>query len=286
MAGIIPGPLVDAPEPIGSRYGLFAAAIGPLDLPPHGAGGGVQYVPATCGRAHAWPIVCAGGVVGDTPKQVDEGEETVEADPFTIYATYECGSLGFAGQELQNRALRRLLNGEQGAVEYALWTGTSDVGATALDITSLQNNVSDILIAGNENIEAVVGQLEFAAYHTQGYGNVAYIHAPVSVAAWAASASLVIKDGPRLRTPYGSIWVFGGGYPGTGNNDNPAPDGGAYLHITGQVTVWRSAEPQVFTAAETLNRETNQQVMLAEREYAVGYDCLNIRAVFDPLGEA
>src|SRR5690606_41267912 len=64
MAGIVPGPLITAPEPLGRRYGLLAGAAGPIDLPPHGAGGGVRYVPVTCGEAHSWPIECVEGAPG------------------------------------------------------------------------------------------------------------------------------------------------------------------------------------------------------------------------------
>src|SRR5690606_39334186 len=62
------------------------------------------------------------------------------------------------------------------------------------------------------------------------------------------------------------------------------PDGGAYLHVTGQVQVWRAPEPFVYPANQTMNRATNQRLLIAEREYAISFDCMNGRALFDPLG--
>jgi hypothetical protein len=60
--------------------------------------------------------------------------------------------------------------------------------------------------------------------------------------------------------------------------------GGAFLHITGQVQVWRSSSEFVYPADQTMNRTTNQRLLIAEREYAIGFDCFNGRAEFDPLG--
>src|SRR5690606_23329321 len=105
MAGIVPGPLITAPEPVGRRYGLLSAAAGPIDLPPHGAGGGVRYVPVTCGEAHSWPIECVEGTPGTTGKQGDLGDETIEATPFAVYASYECGSVGYTPTEFVDRVL-------------------------------------------------------------------------------------------------------------------------------------------------------------------------------------
>jgi hypothetical protein len=103
------------------------------------------------------------------------------------------------------------------------------------------------------------------------------------VAAHAGAANLVIheRDGRTARTPFGSIWVFGGGYPGTGPG---LPSGGAFIHITGQISAWRSAEPEIYPVDQVMDRATNQRLLLAEREWAVAYDCFNGRAAFDPLG--
>ena len=284
MAGIVPGKLITAPEPIGRRYGLLSAAAGPIDLPPHGAGGGVRYVPVSCGEAHAWPIECADDAVVSTAKQGDPGDELVEADPFAVYASYECGSVGYTPREFTDKVLRRLANGEQGAVEYSLWTGNSDVGGVDLGISNFQDDASAITVANEADLVSVISAMEEWAYLTMGYGNVAYIHAPVSMAAWFGADHLIRIEGGLYKTDFGSIIVFGGGYPGTGANGEAPPAGGAYLHITGQTTVYRSAEPFVYPVPQTLDKSTNQYFLLAEREYAVAFDCMVGRALFNPLG--
>lgn len=284
--GIIPGPLVEGPQAVGSRYGLLTVASGPIDLPEHGRGGGVRYVPVTCGESHPWPIDCTGGFPGDTEKEGDPDNPLFEAFPFVVYSSIVCGSMGYTSQEFMNKVDARLRLGEQGAAEFALWTGSTEiVGGVDLGIVSLDETTDNISVADNTSPEAVLAAMEDWIYNDQGYGGIAYIHAPVSMAAWFAAAHLVVEKNGIKYTPYGSIWVFGGGYPGTGLDGAAPPAGGAYMYVTGQVTVWRSAETFTYPVPQTLDRTTNQYFLLAEREYAIGFDCGAGRILFDPLGE-
>lgn len=285
--GIIPGPLVLGPEPIGRRYGLLTAASGPLDLPERGRGGGLRYTPVTCGQAHPYPIGCYGGLV-EVPeggKPTDPEDPLTEARVFGVVAGLECGAAGYSAVEFQDKVRRRLENGEQGATEQALWTGLDEDGNT-LDIESLSDSPETITVSDDLDIVHVLAAMENWAYLDQGYGNVAYIHAPVVVASHAADRGLVVQDRNLKRTPFGSVWIFGGGYPGTGTDGVSPPTGGTYLHITGQVQVWRSSDIFVYPADQTMNRTNNQRLLIAEREYAIGFDCMNGRALFDPLGGA
>jgi hypothetical protein len=206
-----------------------------------------------------------------------------ESGVFAVVASEECGSLGYTAPEFEAKVRRRLANGEQGAAELALWTGL-DPDGNSLNIPHLAETTDTVTIADPLSIVHVVAGIEDWAYREQGYGYVAYIHAPVAVAAHAADAGLVVDDGPLKRTPYGSIWIFGGGYPGTGAAGIDPPAGGTYIHVTGQVQVWRSPEEHVYPANQTMDRTTNQRLLMAEREYAIGFDCMNGRALFDPLG--
>ena len=284
MAGIIPGPLIAGPEPVGRRYGLLSAAAGPIDLPEHGRGGGVRYVPVTCGEATPYPVACADGLVAHDAKEGQPDNALVEALPFVVYASIECGALGYREEEFRQKVERRLANGEQGAVELALWTGAVTVGGTPLGIENLQDSAVDIPVADDGDFAEVVGALERYIYYTAGYGNVAYIHASVDMAAWAGDHHLIEKDGPLKKTPYGSIWIFGGGYPGTGAGGAAPPAGGSYLYVTGQVTTWRSADVFTYPVDQTMDRFTNQRLLLSEREYAIGFDCATGRALFNPNG--
>jgi hypothetical protein len=117
----------------------------------------------------------------------------------------------------------------------------------------------------------VVGALERYAYTEQQYGGVAYIHAPIEVAAFAAEAGLIVPEssGPNGRklTPLGSVWAFGA-YPA------------GEVIVTGQTTVWRSPEIQVYSSFENA---TNELVLVAERAYSVAFECFAGRAEFNPL---
>lgn len=73
----------------------------------------------------------------------------------------------------------------------------------------------------------------------------------------------------RKVTPSGSIWVFGA-YPS------------GSIIVTGQVTVWRSPAAELVTSFE---RTTNEALLLAERAYAVSFDCFAGQATYDPLEE-
>lgn len=277
---IIPGQLVQAPVPIRRRYGLLTAAAGPVDLPERGNGGGIRYVPMTCGIARPYGVNCYGGEVAAPAKTLDSVADPVEAGPFVALATVACNAVGWSEAEYQQMARTRLASGEQGAVEEAFWTGL-DFEGNALEIAALSEAPETVTIHDDLDMIHIVAALEDFAYREQGYGHVAYIHAPVIANAYAAEANLIIQDGNLQRTPYGSVWVFGGGYPGTGVDGAAPPAGGTYLHITGQTTVWRSPEESVYSAFDT---ETNQRMVVAERAFAVAFDCFNGRALFDPLG--
>lgn len=264
---ITPPQVVQAPEPRGLRYGLFSAANGPYDLPtPHGIAGGVIYEPVSCGEAHTYPTICHpesvrfpgfGAQVG-AAKTFDVQDEPIEADTYVVYASLKCGTAGTTPAILDTKVRRRLANGEQTMAEVGMATVLA-AGATPI-------------LSPGTLFQDSIGELEEWLYGhaTANYGNTGYLHAPYRMAAHAAFAQLIVRDGPLLRTPTGTIWVFGGGYDDDGT-----------IFISGQVTVWRSADVFVSPIEAALNRDTNQYAMLAEREYAVAYDCVAASTTFD-----
>jgi hypothetical protein len=267
---IIPGLAVPAPEGLRRRYGLFDAAAGPLDLAPHGEGGGVRFVPMSCGEAYAYGVTCYTGEVAAPEKPLDGGNEEVRTGVFVVLSTLNCGAPGYTDAESQTTVRRRLEGTEQAAVERALWSGMDFQGNT-LDILALDTQASDVETNYDPAlITDVVAALERYAYTDQGYGGVAYIHAPVEVAAFAAEAGLILPDGPtRKVTPMGSVWAFGA-YPA------------GSIIVTGQTAVWRAPEIQVYS---TFENATNERVLVAERAYSVAFECFAGRAEFDPLEE-
>lgn len=271
------------PGPGALRYGLLTVAEATdslLDMPARG--NGVAYELTSCATATPYPALCPADDA--VSKTFDEGLPFGGNDSFAVYAAVNCGTFGHSFTEFEQIARERLTAGEQGAVELAIWTGLDAVAGNALNIESFNNSTpTTVTPIDPEAIVSVLSALEQFAYLTQGYGYEAYIHAPVAVAAYAAQDHLIVQDGPLKRTPYGSIWVFGGGYPMT-DSGGTVPTGGTAIYITGKTTVWRD---QVFVPPleETLDKTTNQQNVIAERNYTVAFDCFlgEITYTFPPI---
>lgn len=259
MAAVL-AEVVNAPVSRGLRYGLFAAATGPADLPePGGLGNGIQFEPISCGSADLVPVEC-----DDTPpeQEFDDGESYIIAEPFIARATYTCRpvGLGNAPADLEAKVLRRLANGEQTVAE----AGMSVV---------LQASATPLVgVDDPESIRSVVGELEQWLYgvDTANYGRVGVLHASPRVMSYAAFAGLLIKDGPVWITPMGTVWSIGGGYP----------DGRIY--ISGTASVWRAVQPAVSPARQVFDRRNNIYRLTADREYAVAFDCVAAYASFSP----
>lgn len=257
---ITPAVVVNAPEPRGLRYGIYSAANGPFDLPPHGAAGGVTYDPVSCGEAHTYPATCRESRDDQRESKTFDGNDAwPTASPFIGYASVRCGSSGTNPDQLRTKALRRLSNGEQTIVEAGMATV---LGAGATPIVG----------SDPSSIVAIVADLEQWLYGvaTANYGNVGYLHAPVRVAAYAQSEDLLVPDGAVLRTRMGTVWIFGGGYPDDGT-----------ISISGQPTVWRSPDVFVTPPEQALNLSTNEYRVFAEREFAVTYECTAASTVWD-----
>lgn len=270
MVAMIPAPVVPAPERLRRRYGLFDAASGPLDFPAHGEGGGVRFQPLECGGAYAYGVACYDP--GEAPEKTqDGGNAEVNTGVFAVLSTLLCKSVGYTDEEFRTQVRRRLEGSEMAAVEAAFWGGL-DFEGQPLDIMTLTGEAEDVPAGYDPGlITDVVGALERYAYTVQGYGGVAYLHAPIEVAAFAAEAGLVLPEtnGPTGRkvTPLGSIWSFGA-YPA------------GSIIVTGQTTVWRAPEIQVYNS---FDQNTNDVLMVAERAYSVAYECFAGQAEFDPL---
>jgi hypothetical protein len=250
-----------------TRYGLLQAAVGPLDLPIHARLGGLQYVNEICGEGVGYEVNCIDAL--DT-KLWDNGLEIVTGVPFVVYSTILCGSVGFTQAEFNAMAVSRLISVEQTIVEQVFSSGS--VGQAP----SLANNTpaATVLPAGGVTAVEVVSELENAIYCTSQYGPPAYLHMPIAVINDLISQHLLSWDGTRWRTPMGSI-VSAGCY----SNLSPvgvAPAAGTFwIYATGQTAIWRASDAQIQVAPVegTLDRTTNQQLILAEREYVVTFEC-------------
>lgn len=246
--------VVAGPASRGLRYGLFAAAVGPMTLPePGGLGNGVQFEPVSCGSADLYPVEC-----DDTPpsQTFDDGDGYISAEPFLARATYVCKSVGTSPADLDTKVRRRLENGEQTVAEAGM--------AIALAVSPVH------VTAGEpESIRSVVGELEQWLYgvDTANYGRVGVLHASPRVAAYAAAAGLLTKVGPVFQTPMGTVWSIGGGYP-----DGP-------VYISGTASLWKAEQPSV---SQAFDWSTNEYRLVADRTFAVAYDCVAAVATYSP----
>lgn len=251
---LVPAQVVPAPEPRGQRYGLFNAATGPLELGGHALGAGVTYEPVSCGRAYRYPVEC-----DSTPpsKTFDANDDYIDAAPFLVYSSLLCGSVGKTPADVEAKLLRRLANGEQAQAEA--------------ELASLLSANSDPIVSSDPgDITYVVAELEEWLYGTQLYGSTGVIHAPFLAAAQAQAANLIVESRGLLTTRLGTAWSFGN-YPDNG-----------VMYITGNVTVWRAAQATVYPPEQTFDRAANQWRAVAEREYAVAWDCAAAQIPFTP----
>lgn len=274
MVATIPPILIPRPPmPDDLRYGLLQAAIGPLDLPVHARNGGLRYVTSVCGDGFGYAIACL-------PAQADKdftdetGLSTILGAPFIIYSTFTCGSVGYTQEEFQQFGVQRLQAVEQSVLEQLFASGDFDVAPSLANSTPLATTVT----GAGTGITAVTSELERALYCGFGgsspYGFKGFLHVDIPVLNFMRQEHLVEWDGLRWRTAMGTI-VSAGCY----NNTSPAgvapADGTFWMYATGQTVVWRTPDSQLFVSPVegSLDRITNQQKMLVEREYVITFEC-------------
>lgn len=257
---MMPAPIVEAAQPRGLRYGLLTAATGPLDLPQHALASGIRFRPVSCGSTYTYPISCP---TDDPDEKVFDPEvEYIEADSTAVYATLECSRVGSSAAEMEDRVRQRLASGEQ-------------MGAETLMAASLAAAAVVLVAPDDTSAASAVGELEDWLYGPTGasYGHVGFLHVPVRYAAEFSRSTLLFPKGPVWTTAMGTVVIFGAGYPDDGR-----------IYISGTATVWRAPDVNVPPAEDTWNHETNVFELLAEREYAVAFECGAASVVFDPDG--
>lgn len=252
---------VERPGALVPRYGLFNVANGPLDLPPHARAGGLEFESAVCKLPTGYQIDCPQPAVNKT--FAAGGAGVITATPFVVRSDLECAPVGLTDTQLRQWLLERLKAGEQAAVERIFSDGT--VAA----LPSLQGSTS---LAASTSLVKAIGLLESWLYAR--YGLPGVLHIPAVAASGLVSGGALVKDGNQWKTAMGTLVSFGN-YAGTGPAAEVPAAGTIYIYITGQVTVWRAPDSEVFTTPldAALNRTTNQVYGQAEREYAVAYEC-------------
>lgn len=205
------------------------------------------------------------------------------ATSFTVYAEVDCSAVGFwdDSQALIERALARV---EEEAVEAAVWTGVAGGGtvvfphlAAATAVTdrsgiTLQTAVTTVSGGAIFDIVEGIGRLEEALGEC--YRGVGVLHVPVALGAALADAMLLVREGPRYRTPRGNIIVLGDGYPGT-SPTGVLPADSRWVYATGMPFIYRS-DIFVTPPVSTLDRENNSVTPIAERTFLVGWECCHV----------
>jgi hypothetical protein len=287
MATLTPlaGPLiVDQPAVGNIRYGLFTAANGPIDLPKHGAIGGVTYMEEHCGQAH---LLAAASCTGATiPPGIDACDGVATGLPFQVQAGIKLGAVSYDAAEVQRRVRIRLNDNAQYVAEQAFWGGNADVqpvlqrwefnGNTntsnpgILDVTTTPGTAV--------TLEYGIGLLEDALAQ---YSYPGVLHARPLLTPFLVERQMMPlpQQGKPVSgkqyTPMGNVWSFGRGYA----NAHPitgaaAAAGTAYIAATGAVTVWRDPDVYVNPPEKSFDRSGNAWQTTAFQAYATTVDCV------------
>lgn len=281
-------PPVFTPLPFGLLTSLGDVIRTPAD--PHWqAGVTYETVCASGNTTYDDCIVVTGSGLGQpvAPSPTKVANTTIGrrgATPFTVFTEVDCSEPGFwsRAEEVVGDALTR---NEQWQVERALWTGVAGgqvavfphlaASASVSDEDSIVLQTAATQVTGTAVLDVVEGIGLLEQQLANCYDGVPVLHVPRSLAPALALAMLLVREGPRYRTPGGSVIVFGGGYPGTGpDGSNPAP-GSTWVYGTGGMFIYRGA-PTVMRDRESIVRAQNTGRALAERTYALGWECCHI----------
>jgi len=263
LAAVIPPVyLQNDPNPNTQRYGLFNVATGPLEMEPHARMGGYVYQTDVCNLPFGYAVACT-----PAAKTFTDSLSTIVSTPFMVVASVLCGTIGHTPDEWAAIVMDRLKAGEQAAVERIFSDGL--FGASP----SLANNTPNATqLTAALDVASAIGALEDWLYSR--YGPVGVLHIPMRLANRVMADYHVIKEGGVWKTQSGTLVSFGN-YSGLKADGTAPAAGDLNIYITGEVTVWRDSDSEVFISpyGESIDKVTNQIRMFAERTYDVSYDC-------------
>jgi hypothetical protein len=259
---------IEPPPPPPRPYGLFDVALGPMAFPTPGAvGGGVQYMPDVCeDNVYLYDMTCP-PVSGS--KTFDSLETAVSGGPFAVLTSITCGSVGMTQAELEQRLRVRMALREQRGVERRVWQGQT-LGQGQGNIPGLFRNATNVGPAGC--VTEAVELLEQTLANNGVVGGI--IHARVGMAAHFAQAHLVERPSPRrLQTPYGTPYVFGAGYDGSGPSGQAFDGDTEWVYASGRVVIWQDPEIFISPMDQVFRQASNEYIAVAERVHAVVVEC-------------
>ncbi len=250
--------LVDAPTVVPQPYGIFSVAETRLTTDEHWRLG-IRWQSQACSQVKETTGECIIPREGEA-LEPDDYCYVAEFEPFTVYA-YDNDSIpGHTLEEHRAQVVQRLINGEQRAVEERVWAAiTADAGAP-LDLSAY-------------DLRFALGYVEQQV--SQNYSGTGVIHMSHLVATLLWDALFV--SGGRLQTLHGTPVVVGAGYD---TATDPLTRVG-YIYGTGAMVLYRG---DIDTRESAIDKAVNQVSYIAQRDYAVGWDCYSVavKATTDP----
>jgi hypothetical protein len=266
-------------------FGLLSVAEPAPDAEDTHWRNGIQFQPTYCGSALNTATICVTG--GISKPALSNDWPTRGADPFAVYGWLDCSPVGYTAEQWRDLTIAALTDNEAAAVERVFWTGSVIGGSvsphlaanTAIDegtpgVTQVVNlqTAASVIVTGAVDVVEALGLLEGAMAGC--YGGTPTIHVPRRAVANLDAWGLLTRDGPRLRTKAGSLVAAGLGYPGTAPDGSTPAAGVMWFYATGAVKYWRSGvELTGRNPADWVGRAKNDQVLVAERTYVIGWDC-------------
>jgi hypothetical protein len=275
---------VAAPPVQPHRFGLFSTALFVPDSDPHWQLG-VQWEGVACEAADAYGhcnCILSGESAPD-PKTYREGTPLTVATPFTVYGSFKCSPIG-RWDDAYKRAEDHLLAGEERAVEAEIALGAIHTSAFLTDANSVDITPTPGTPVSVTQGVALLEEYLGANHHSTGVivGNRRDILLAVAADAVCCPKNTDTALYSGLGTPVAALAGFDGR---TGPNADPAGTNEAWLFGMGRPIIRRS---EVFFTPpnrnQALSQRTNDFEVLAERTYAVGWECVTAAVLITSVG--
>ncbi|WP_019061701.1 hypothetical protein [Streptomyces prunicolor] len=253
-----------------SPYGILGGCVEIEDVADVHELLGTEWMPLSCAAAHDWEWCPDGSSTPGPTMKTFERPGVCSASPITIYAGVTCGTVGWPYDEAVQHARETLRMGEQRALEE--WFMRDVLCDMSVDLTP------GAAVPVAQGVAALEGWL------AENYGGQGLLHVPAAAAALMGCCNVVTRtrDTQCPETLMGNGVIFGAGYAlNVGGADcTQAPDGEAWLYVTGPLRVRREAPAIVpGTDAESFRITTNDRFVLAERSFVIEVACCEAAAI-------
>lgn len=193
----------------------------------------------------------------------DAGVTWAQSATVTIYALFDCATVGYTEEQGTRLARQKLELGAPRALEAAIATGKDSASAT---ITGQSFTAATELNSTAVALCDGIGQLD--AWIGTNYDGRGVLHVPRGVPACTKNVS---RQGSHLETLVGNSVAAGAGYLGKSKSGADPDAGEFWLFATGAVAVRQS--PDVVSGdGAVMGRRVNQRVIVAERQYTVYWE--------------